>query len=64
MLAQHPNIAGACDRFGGRVRDGIRRVVRNLLAVVSIGQQSVQFILGDPDQPKVEIFGQQRLQFL
>lgn len=27
-------------------------------------QQSIQFILGDTDQPEVEVLGQQRLQFL
>lgn len=64
MRAQRPDVARLRDRFGGRFRDGIGRIVRYRQAVVVIGQQRVQVILGDPDKPEVEILGQQCLQFL
>jgi hypothetical protein len=65
MLAQRPDVARLGDRFGGRFGDGIGRiVVDHRPVVVARVQQGVQFILGDPDQPEVEILGQQRLQFL
>ena len=64
MLAQRPDITCAGDRFGGRFRNGIGRVVGNRGAIFGIGQESVQFILGDPNKSEVEAFGQQRLQFL
>ena len=64
MVAQRPDVTGPGDRLGRGLGDGVGGVIVYGCAVVGIVQQRVQFILRDPDQPEVEILGQQAPQFL
>jgi hypothetical protein len=64
VIAQRPDVARLGDRLGRGLGDGIGRVIVDRRAVVGVVQQRVQFILGDPDQPEVEVLGHQPAQFL
>jgi hypothetical protein len=55
---------GLGDRLGRGLGDGVGGVIVDGRAVVGIVQQGVQFVLGDPDQPEVEVLGHQPAQFL
>ena len=66
MVAQRPDIARARDRLGRGLRDRIRGVIVDGRAVVVIGivQQGVQLVLGNSDQPEIELLCHQPAQFL
>jgi len=64
VIAQRPDVAGPGDRLGRGLGDRVGCVIIDGRAVLSrIVQKRVQLVLGDAEQPEVEVISQQPAQF-